>query len=142
MSFRIRDGIPRRLHGARIHLYRNLHRDCFSVVGPDGSVVAHVRSAGLRDVKFRVQPAGRRRAIASGTRNVHAYVSGIACSDVEARDAIQTSYISLTGTASYNPFGAPTFIDAVGRPVLEAAYVLASISTGRSRLLFTRQHRK
>ena len=62
--------------GKRAYVYRNLHRDCYSVM-IGGLVVAHVTSLELGDVEFRVRPGGLARARSSGTRNVHAFAVGV-----------------------------------------------------------------
>ena len=69
--------IPRNL---RVEVYRNLHKDCYSVralSGEDkGRVIDHVQSITLRDVSFIVQPAGRNRVLEEERKNVHAFVRG------------------------------------------------------------------
>lgn len=68
------------LHGAqpRVRVYKNLHKDCFSVVDTwSNTVVAHTDEIQLKEVQFRVQPAGRERVLRTGRKNVHAYVVGI-----------------------------------------------------------------
>lgn len=64
----------------RVQVHWNVHRRCFSVValeGPDkGRVVAHRRAVCVRDAEFVVQPAGHRRYLRTGRRNVHAFVRG------------------------------------------------------------------
>ena len=48
----------------RVEVYRNLHKNCFSVralTGENkGKVIDHVQEITLKDVKFAVQPAGRK----------------------------------------------------------------------------------
>lgn len=64
----------------RIDVYRNLHKDCYSVRSREpesyGKVIAHMETVYVRDATFVVQPAGQRRARETGIRNVHAFVRG------------------------------------------------------------------
>ena len=51
----------------RVEVYRNLHKNCFSVralTGENkGKVIDHVQEITLKDVKFAVQPAGRKSVL-------------------------------------------------------------------------------
>lgn len=61
----------------RVRVYRNLHKKCFSVVDTwSNSVVAHTDKIQLKEVQFRVQPAGRQKVLDTGRKNVHAYAVG------------------------------------------------------------------
>lgn len=72
----------RRLDRSRpVHLYRNLNarqdaKRRYSL-RQDGFVVGHTDQLLLRDCRFIVQEAGRRRAIETRKRNVHAYIRGL-----------------------------------------------------------------
>ena len=58
-------------------VYRNLHRDCWSVVDArTGRVALHADWVLLTGVRFLVSLAGRERAVREGRRNVHARVRG------------------------------------------------------------------
>ncbi len=65
----------------RVEVYRNLHKNCFSVraLGGEnkGKVIDHVQEITLKDVKFAVQPAGRKRVLKEKQKNVHAFIRGI-----------------------------------------------------------------
>ena len=47
----------------RVKTYRNLHKQCWSVVAMEGEnkgrVIAHPQFLQMKNVEFRVQPAGR-----------------------------------------------------------------------------------
>ena len=64
----------------RVEVYRNLHKNCFSVRALSGEnkgrVIDHVQSIMLRDATFVVQPAGRERVLQEQRKNVHAFVRG------------------------------------------------------------------
>ena len=70
------DYIARWMLGKRAYVYRNLHRDCYSVM-IGGLVVAHVTHLELSDVDFRVRQGGLARARSTGRRNVHAFAVGV-----------------------------------------------------------------
>jgi hypothetical protein len=60
----------------KVFVYCNSVRNLLSVKALEGeqkgSVVAHVERIALKDVEFRVQDGGRRRARKTGVKNVHA----------------------------------------------------------------------
>lgn len=59
-------------------IYKNLHKDCFSIQakipGKGWRVVDYAKSLSLSNVTFRVYEAGRQRVIRTGKKNVHAFV--------------------------------------------------------------------
>ena len=67
---------------AKVKVYRNLHRDQWSIVACDGPhkglVVAHADELWIRWASFKVSSAGRERAIREGRKNVHAWIIGAA----------------------------------------------------------------
>ena len=65
-------------YGDKIEVYRNLHKDCFSV-RHKGKVVGYLHDneqLALTNVKFVVQPAGRAKVLRENKKNVHAFVRG------------------------------------------------------------------
>lgn len=58
-----------------VEVYRNLHHGGYSV-RQHGRVVAHADALMLKDAVFVMQPAGARRALRTGVRNVHAWIRG------------------------------------------------------------------
>ena len=64
--------------GKTVLVYRNLHRDQWSVVdAKTGQVVLHASWVILSDAVLVVSRAGRERAVLDGQRNVHARVRGV-----------------------------------------------------------------
>ena len=59
----------------KVKVYRNLHKNCYSIQ-LDGRVVAHADEVFIRDPVFRVQPTGRKRVLREKKKNVHAFVVG------------------------------------------------------------------
>ena len=53
-------------------VYRNLHKQCWSVLYK-GKVIAHPKRLTLSNVKWVVQPGGNARVRQEGRKNVHAF---------------------------------------------------------------------
>lgn len=63
--------------GRRVKVYRNLRRDCFSIVDVSTRrVCAYSKKLWLSNVEFKVSEAGRQRVLQSKKKNVHAWVVG------------------------------------------------------------------
>jgi hypothetical protein len=61
----------------RVFVYRNLHKDCWSVKSKEtGRVVAHADRVELSDVEFKVSESGRQRVLEEKSKNVHAGLVG------------------------------------------------------------------
>ena len=104
--------------GDRVEVYRNLHKDCFSV-RKNGLVVKHIyndEDLYMRDVKFVVQPAGRAKVLKEKRKNVHAFVRG----------TYQESGSTMQTVAHYNPYKFGHFFTIFGgnvTPIHEARRV-------------------
>lgn len=94
------------LAGRLVHVYRNLHKDCWSVQayergGAEGRygwrVVAHVCSLFLVRVEFDVSERGRKRVLASRRKNVHAWVCGEVKHGKILRNAQRVRYCPYEG---------------------------------------------
>jgi hypothetical protein len=64
----------------KVDVYRNLHKDCFSVRGREshnrGKVICHLDELFVADVEFAVQRAGQKKVRETRKKNVHAFVRG------------------------------------------------------------------
>lgn len=64
----------------KVRVYRNLHKNCYSVVALEGEnkgrVIAHEQVVLLEDTTFKVSQKGRERVLREKRKNVHAYVKG------------------------------------------------------------------
>ena len=61
----------------RVKVYMNLKLMCLSLLNArTGKLYCHVHNVSLRNAKFRVQQAGRRRVLKEKRKNVHAYILG------------------------------------------------------------------
>tara|TARA_R110000822_G_scaffold269169_1_gene392410 strand:- start:456 stop:839 length:384 start_codon:yes stop_codon:yes gene_type:complete len=93
--------------GDKIEVYRNLHKDCFSI-RKNGRVVLHVfndESLNMSDVRFAVQPAGHAKVIRDKRKNVHAFIRGVwAGPTLDCWQAI----------VSYNPYKYDFFFTSFG----------------------------
>lgn len=63
--------------GAKVEVYRCLTRKGYIYsVKQFGKVIGHTTEITLRDVTFKVNKSGKKRAIETGIRNVHAMICG------------------------------------------------------------------
>ena len=96
----------------RVRAYRNLHKNCWSVVAMEGKkkgrVIIHAEFLQLKDAEFRVQPAGRKKVLREQKKNVHAYVVGL---------MVPSTAQELWDRVRYNPYKFETFVDMSGNAV-------------------------
>lgn len=90
----------------RVKVYKNLQKNCWSVVGPDGKVIEHTDQIVLDDPEFRVQPAGNRKVRDEKRKNVHAYVVG----EKVTRNTGMAPTVACPFT--YNPYEHDSFVYA------------------------------
>ena len=112
-----------------VQVYRNLHRRCWSVRDrASRRVVGHENLIILADCTFRVSEAGRRRVLATGRKNVHAYVQGNRDHrrKIEAAREANASQGGLFKVpVSYDPRKGPSFVRTdTGEPVTKATLVI------------------
>lgn len=100
----------------RVRVYRNLHRDCYSVQtyvpGKGWRVAGHRLFVRLTNAEFKVSEAGRQRVLREKKKNVHAFVEG---DIVESFDAAWGPGIRI----SYDPYRSGSFESSFG-PVKRA----------------------
>ena len=95
--------------GDRVEIYRNLHRNCFSV-RRNGIVVKHLfddESIALENVSFVVREKGRLRVLKEKKKNVHAFVRGTVSSS--------SHFTGLYFQAYYNPYIFESFMKCKGK---------------------------
>ena len=106
--------------GKTVSVYYNLHRKCLSM-RVKGVVVDHPHAVVLKNVKFRVQPAGRAKVLKEKRKNVHAFVCG---------QLVETygptipwgggkKIFSTDFQVVYNPYKYKTFIKDSGESIFE-----------------------
>lgn len=82
----------------RVFVYKNLHKDCWSVMNwKTKLVVDHCQTISLENAIFKVSDKGRERVRNEKRKNVHAGVLG-------HRTKNPKDNISLTNKVSYNPY--------------------------------------
>lgn len=112
-------------------IYRNLHKDCWSVqayvTGKGWRLWAHTHRILCGDVTFKVNESGRQRVLATGKKNVHAFVVadyvmlGYKLSDRGERALRPDIAAGLPDVVWYNPWQGPQF-NATGyvKPIVAA----------------------
>ena len=112
----------------RVEVYRNLHKNCFSVRALSGEnkgrVIDHVQSIMLKDATFAVQPAGRERVLREQRKNFHAFVRG----------TITDQPIQHGVPVRYNPYLNNAFVIYDGI-IRKAKQVHMSFEQGHSKIL-------
>jgi hypothetical protein len=93
---------PKTLIGKNVRVYRNLHKDCWSVQH-NGLVVAHANVVELKGFRFLVHHGGYERFLRDGRKNVHAFVVG------ELVAINSTVSVDNAVEVSYNPRKSPCF---------------------------------
>ena len=101
-----------------VHVYRNLHRSCWSV-RQRGRVRFHTKYIVLENCNFVVQPGGRARVLQSNKKNVHAYIRG---EIIPAKKTIWGVLDFPWETITYDPYKYETFISIDGDNVEHPAY--------------------
>jgi hypothetical protein len=105
----------------RVEVYRNLSRPDgpWYSVRQGGRVIGHTKDIELNDCFFIVQQGGRRKVIATGRKNVHAWIYG--------RIKI-VDYGPLVGplTVKYNPYHDKSFVYIT--PSGDVAPILSAVS--------------
>ena len=93
--------------GQAVRVYRNLRGPHRYSVSQGGVVVGHADGLILQDVKFTVREAGRKRVLATGRKNVHAWASGFLVGS-----AMGTSLDGreLPVEVTYNPYLSGSFM--------------------------------
>ena len=97
-----------------VRVYRNLNRNCWSVLDFDpksenyNRVIDHVTELSLEEVTLVVQKAGREKVLKEKRKNVHAFVQGSPTLKVELESGSYPD--SLSKVVSYDPYKAGQFI--------------------------------
>lgn len=112
--------------GKPVEVYRNLNRGegVWYSIRQGGRIVAHAQGVMLQDATFHVSEAGRQRVLATGRKNVHAWVRGVL---IPSGMGTSLDRGALHCRVNYNPFKGPSFVwkDAsCDRPVKGAMTVM------------------
>lgn len=103
--------------GLLVDVYKNLHKDCWSVRAAEGEnkgrVVGYADSIFLTDATFVVQKGGRERVRREKRKNVHAWIRGRIANSGETAQSI-----------TYDPYKYDTFVFREGeKPIHQASLV-------------------
>lgn len=103
--------------GKKVRVYRNLHKQKFSVVDiKTGRVIFHTISLALKNVTFKVRENGRLKVLETKQKNVHAFVCGVISED----DQNINDYVGV----SYNPYFKDSFyIKSNNKDIKDAFFV-------------------
>ena len=94
----------------KVDIYKNLHKDCYSIRSrTTGRVIEHTDSAYIRDAKFVVQPAGRKKVLEERRKNVHAFVRGTLVTENQVLDVKDGFFLITPYLVKYNPYQADHF---------------------------------
>jgi hypothetical protein len=105
MNLNIIGSRPQPMSERRVEVYRNLHKNCYSVRVPHGKVVAHLSEVVLNDCKLAVQQARKMKVRRQKRKNVHAFIRGY----FSMRPAVVTSLYSME-VVTYDPYIDDSFV--------------------------------
>jgi hypothetical protein len=110
----------------KVEVYFNLHKKVFSVRSTRlGRVILHTEQVHIKNPTFVVRQSGRKRVIAEGVKNVHAFVRG----EIVLFDEIGSTVGPMSDLA-YNPYKYDSFVckDSM-RPIRSATKAYLSLNT-------------
>lgn len=106
-----------------VKVYRNLHKDCFSVVDCKTNRVAkHVESIMIDTPIFHVSQAGRTRVLQTKTKNVHAWIKGeeLSTSGLPRISHLEKYWEEVV----YDPYKYSSFVDKQGKEIKTASVAI------------------
>ena len=125
----------------KFQIYKNLHKNCYSIREPNGRVIGHATIIEGVQAKFTVQPKGRENVLKTQRKNVHAFITAhiraflnFTFTNYGKKHYPELQNItdqfdlpeSLT-LATYNPYNHNTFIDKLNnQPLKKCDYILAT----------------
>lgn len=113
-----------------VWVYRNLHGDSAHLYSlrQGGLVRGHTDRMMLTDCRFKVSEAGRKRVLATGRKNVHAYIVGTVRDSAMGTDAQTDRVFGVQVT--YNPRRHVSFVSHPRGQVVELADAVLLHPTG------------
>lgn len=119
----------------RVYVYFNLHKKVWSV-RQDGKIVEHTKYIMLKDARYLVGQAGRKKVLEEKRKNVHAGVSGYVVDRVP-------NVPDFCTTVSYNPYKDETFINFSNeKPMVWSPHVVMDCRHGRTNVEAVFNHYK
>ncbi|YCA45513.1 hypothetical protein M1E11_10135 [Bacillus sp. JZ8] len=103
--------------GQKVKVYRNLHKDLFSIQDAlSKKVIAHGEGFLLKNVKFHVQENGRKKVVEMRRKRVHAFIVG-------EYMGVSKENKTLYREVYYNPYVTKQFIDLMNNePIVQSDY--------------------
>lgn len=124
----------------RVQVYRNLHKDCWSV-RQSGKIVAHVDYLWLINARMNVGKIGRERVLQKRQKNVHAYISGY-IDVLHSANHFEDRYEQqgyCWEEISYNPYKSGNFYcKQTEEPIMEAPMVDMCVHDDQSVMALTK----
>lgn len=114
------------MNSSPVDIYRNLLRKCVSIRA-HGKVVGRYQNVVIRDVEFRVAPAGVARIRRQGQREVVAYARGVLDYTSDTEPAVLPADAQAV---HFNPFKHDTFVLDDGTPVHAADALIMTSPCG------------
>ena len=107
--------------GRKVEVYKNLHKNCWSVRDiKTRKVIAHVKRILLEDATLVVQHSGRNRVLKEGVKNVHAFVKG----NVALVNKSLPDSWGYSTEITYDPYMYSSFVErGTGMPVHKAQHI-------------------
>lgn len=99
----------------KILIYRNLHKDCFSVADSQSKkVIAHGDGFLVKFLDVKVSEKGRERVREQKRKEVHAYIKGVFLKE----ETLKKETIQECNECYYNPYTTDTFINKKTKEVM------------------------
>ena len=103
----------------KVAVYRNLHKNCFSVQDwKTKKVIKHSDYVVLQNATFKVSEKGRQKVLETKQKHVHAKIIGEDITQETAKPELNTC-----SQVRYNPYNTVTFIDENLKPYLTCEVV-------------------
>lgn len=116
--------------GTRVFVYRNLHKNLYSVRGSEGRIIAHTDNLMLRNVRYCVGKKGRERVLREKRKNVHAGLRGFVIHSIP--DISNNDCLDLAVRITYNPYLFSSFVvEDDNSPIFESDFALLTYKNGK-----------
>ena len=115
------------LSAVKVDVYKNLHKNTRSIRSrTTGRVITHSDSVLVKNAKFVVQPAGRKKVLQEQRKNVHAFVRGV----IEPLPRVTTFETPCDVQVKYNPYHADHFYEVETEKVVTEAPIVVLDAKG------------
>ena len=115
------------LSAVKVDVYKNLHKNTWSIRScTAGRVVGHADNIVVKNAKFVVQPAGRKKVLREQRKNVHAFIRGV----IEPLPRVTTFETPCDVQVKYNPYHADHFYEVETEEVVTEAPIVVLDTRG------------